>query len=180
VKITVLGEVYNVSEPVGRKFSRLMGDGVDELVAAREALSDPTDRARPAEAAQVSDPTPDPTVTMLAEALREAIKALGERPPVVPPAAPLNLLVGDKDTVKALEMQKPSVTVEAPIVNVAASDLSGVEAAVESIKDAINSIKAPDVLVNVDNVRVTSLPDRAHRIVRDLNGKPTGSVETDA
>ena len=37
-------------------------------------------------------------------------------------------------------------------------------------------VKVPEMT----DVRVTSLPDRAHVILRDGKGTPTGSLETDA
>jgi hypothetical protein len=40
-------------------------------------------------------------------------------------------------------------------------------------------VKAPAVTVNVDSVRVVSMPRRVHTVTRDLKGKPTGSVESD-
>ena len=66
-----------------------------------------------------------------------------------------------------------------------ADAMASMAATQKSLAADIAAMKAapaatPIVNVNVDNVRVTSLPDRVHRVSRDNSGKPTGSVETDA
>jgi hypothetical protein len=94
------------------------------------------------------------------------------------PQAPQTFVLGTDAVVSALQPQ--NVQVDAP-------DLSPLLAAVKDVGDRIEAmehvppivnVKAP--VVNVDSVRVTSLPDRVHRVSRDNSGKPTGSVETDA
>lgn len=113
----------------------------------------------------------------------DAIKTITERPQpdihvhttppdVVLPTPVVNVAAQDirpfvnaidslSSEVKALRDTPPVVNVPAPVVNVPAP---------------IVSVKAPPVT----DVRVTAMPDRAHRLSRDKQGKPTGSVETDA
>ena len=74
----------------------------------------------------------------------------------------------------------------APIVNVA-NDFTPVTDAIEALVKSIPApvVNVPPAIINVkapgpSEVRVTSLPDREHRLVRDKQGKPTGTVETDA
>lgn len=76
-----------------------------------------------------------------------------------------SLSVGLADVERAVKeavQPAPVVNLPAPIVNVPAP---------------IVNVKAPPA---VSEVRVVSLPDRVHRLARDRQGKPTGSVETDA
>jgi hypothetical protein len=116
-------------------------------------------------------------------AFLEAIKTITERPQpdihvhttppdVVLPTPVVNVEAQDirpfvnaidslSSEVKALRDTPPVVNVPAPVVNV---------------PPPIVTVKAPQVT----DVRVTAMPDRAHRLQRDKQGKPTGSVETDA
>lgn len=97
-------------------------------------------------------------------------KAAHMEPPV--PTIVQNFFNGP-DGMKALDFPAPVVNVPAPIVNV--------EAPVVNVAPPdLSTLKVPAPVVVVDNVRVTSLPDREHRVIRDRNGKPTGSVEVDA
>lgn len=113
----------------------------------------------------------------------EAIKTITERPQpdihvhttppdVILPTPVVNVEAQDirpfvnaidslSSEVKALRDTPPVINVPAPVVNVPAP---------------IVSVKAPAVT----DVRVTAMPSRAHRLTRDRQGKPTGSVETDA
>lgn len=100
----------------------------------------------------------------------------------------------------AITVEQPNVQVDvhvpeavAPVVNVAAPDAPVVNVASPTVNVAapVVNVKAPDhpvqmikvepapVTVNVDSVHVASMPDRVHTLVRDKQGRPTGSVEAD-
>lgn len=101
---------------------------------------------------------------------------LPEQPAPVVNVAPASVTVNVPEqlppivTVAAPKAPVVNVTTPAPVVNVKAADNPA----------QIIKVEPAPVTVNVDSVRVTSLPDRAHRLQRDKQGKPTGSVETDA
>lgn len=85
-----------------------------------------------------------------------------------------------------VEMQAPQVTVEPPVVHVA-PPIVNVAAPEVHVPAPIVNVEAPVVNVPVPpkadlptEVRVISLPDRAHKVVRTKKGEVTGSVETDA
>ena len=119
--------------------------------------------------------------------LLEVIAAVKTAPPIInvaAPASPTTVYISPEGTsdalssqgesirqlteeVRALKTVPPVVNIPAPIVNVPAPIVN------------VPQMKAPDVKVTVDSVRVTSMPDRMHQVVRDDKGKPTGSVESD-
>jgi cell pole-organizing protein PopZ len=134
------------------------------------------------EALSVVQPAPTFNVTMPEQAPRDdsALVEIAAKMAELAarPQAPQTFVLGTDAVVSALQPQ--NVQVDAP-------DLSPLLAAVKDVGDRIEAmehvppivnVKAP--VVNVDSVRVTSLPDRVHRVSRDNSGKPTGSVETDA
>ena len=133
-------------------------DRLEDLTLAVKALAE---RETPAPVVNVTMPEPR------------------EQTPVVVnvPEAPTPIILATKDVAAAL----------APDIHIEPTDLGPVIAAVQALGDDIKAIKAPqvkvaapEVTVNVDNVRVTSLPDRLHKVTRDKAGKPIGSVATDA
>lgn len=71
MNITVLGETYDVSEPVGREYGELCAKGVDELTAARIATGDYTHELPAAKAVQ--------PVTVNVEPYRPPTKVILER-----------------------------------------------------------------------------------------------------
>lgn len=91
---------------------------------------------------------------------------------VIPPDPAVVNVAAPEVKVYVPEQPAPVVTVEPPVVHVAAPSVE--------VKAPDVTVAAPDVTVNVDAVRVTQLPERVHQVVRDADGKPIGSVETDA
>lgn len=96
-----------------------------------------------------------------------------------PPATIVQNFISHDGAMKTFEQA-------APIVNVA-NDFTPVTDAIEALVKSIPApvVNLPPPIVNVkapgpSEVVVTSMPDRAHRLVRDKQGKPTGTVETDA
>jgi hypothetical protein len=108
--------------------------------------------------------------------LAEAIKALADRRPE-PSPAPMFIL-GSEQAVQAL--QPADVHVDAPDLGPVVAEIKTLGDRIEAMERSVPFVKVDAPIVNVDNVRVTSMPDRVHRIDRDKAGKPTGSVETDA
>jgi phage portal protein BeeE len=102
-----------------------------------------------------------------------------------------NFTIDIGDAIKSIPA--PQITVEPTPVTVEPTDLGPLLKAVNSLSRDIKAIpapvvnvpevKAPAVYVSppaITDVRVVSMPDREHKLSRDLNGKPTGSVEKDA
>jgi phage portal protein BeeE len=110
-----------------------------------------------------------------------------------PSNAPMvqNFTIDVGDAIKSLPA--PVITVEPTPVVVEPTDLKPLMAAVKSLSADIKAmpapivnvpeVKAPDVYVSppaVTDVRVVSMPDREHKLIRDWQGKPTGTTEKDA
>jgi hypothetical protein len=179
------GQVFTVDEALA--IEDHPNGTLDWIPLSDKAAHRETDRVldlatKAIEALSVVQPAPTFNVNMPERearddtALVELAAKMGEL--AARPQAPQTFVLGTDAVVSALQPQ--NVQVDAP-------DLEPLLAAVKDVGDRIEAmehvppivnVKAP--VVNVDSVRVTSLPDRVHRVSRDNSGKPTGSVETDA
>jgi hypothetical protein len=102
----------------------------------------------------------------------KAIEALG-----APQPAP-TFILGTDQAVQALTPQ--DIHVEAPDLEPVVAGLKALGDRIEAMEHVQPFVKVDAPVVNVDRVRVVSMPDRIHKLSRDSAGKPTGSVETDA
>jgi len=84
-----------------------------------------------------------------------------------------------------INVEPTPVTVGSPVVNVEApvienkTDLDPLLTEVKGLR-ADTKKQRQNVVVNVDEVTVKSLPERVHRVVRDSEGRAIGSTESDA
>lgn len=134
------------------------------------------------EALSVVQPAPVFNVTMPEASARDdsAVMELAAKMAELAsrPQAPQTFVLGTDAVVSALQPQ--NVQVDAPDLGPLLDAVKDVGDKIEAMEHVAPYVKVEAPIVNVDNVRVTAMPDRAHRVVRDQAGKPTGSVETDA
>ena len=179
------GQTYSVEEALG------IGDHpngtLDWIPLTDKAWHRESERAfdlatKAIEALSVVQPAPTFNLTVPEQAPRDDGAVLDLAAKMVElasrPQAPQTFVLGTDAVVSALQPQNVQVDAVdlAPLIE-AVKDVGDRIEAMEHVPPIVN-VKAP--VVNVDSVRVTSLPDRVHRVSRDNSGKPTGSVETDA
>ncbi len=183
MNITVLGETYDVSEPVGREYGELCAKGVNELTAAMIATSDLGE----VQVKSVTVPTADPTIIALLDTIKSIIEQPGQAIHIA--HQPPNVYVTN-EAAKApdVHVTTPEVNVLPAVVNVPKSEpVVNVAAPNVTVEPARVTVKADMPAMNVTvpaTLAISSMPDRVNRRVvkRGKNGQitETTDVETDA